>query len=115
MAGIIVAGVDPDGTPSVYAIPLGGSLHKKPFTIGGSGSTYIYGYCDAAYKDGMNKEEAIEFVKNGIIFIYSTVAVSLAMSRDGSSGGVIRLACITKEGVERIFVPGNKLPTFWEG
>jgi 20S proteasome subunit beta 1 len=65
MAGIIVAGVDPDGTPSVYSVPLGGSLHKKPFTIGGSGSTYIYGYCDAAYKEGMNKEEAIDFVKNG--------------------------------------------------
>lgn len=37
------------------------------------------------------------------------------MSRDGSSGGVIRLAVITKAGVERVFVPGNKLPTFWEG
>ena len=65
MAGIIVAGVDPDGTPSVYSVPLGGSLHKKPFTIGGSGSTYIYGYCDSVYKDNMTKEEAIEFVKNG--------------------------------------------------
>jgi 20S proteasome subunit beta 1 len=37
------------------------------------------------------------------------------MSRDGSSGGVIRLAVITEDGVERIFVPGNKLPTFFEG
>jgi 20S proteasome subunit beta 1 len=32
------------------------------------------------------------------------------MSRDGSSGGVIRLAVITKDGVERLFVPGNELP-----
>lgn len=38
------------------------------------------------------------------------IALSLAMSRDGSSGGVIRLAVITKDGVERLFVPGNKLP-----
>ena len=30
----------------------------------GSGSTYVYGYCDATYKDGMSKEETIEFVKN---------------------------------------------------
>jgi 20S proteasome subunit beta 1 len=37
------------------------------------------------------------------------------MSRDGSSGGVIRMAVITQEGVERIFVPGNQLPTFWVG
>ena len=32
------------------------------------------------------------------------------MSRDGSSGGVIRLAVITKEGVDRLFVDGNDLP-----
>lgn len=32
------------------------------------------------------------------------------MSRDGSSGGVIRMAIITEKGVERIFVPGDKLP-----
>ena len=37
------------------------------------------------------------------------------MSRDGSSGGTIRMAIITKDNVERIFVPGDKLPTFWEG
>ncbi|TPX62965.1 hypothetical protein PhCBS80983_g00093 [Powellomyces hirtus] len=105
-AGIIVAGWDKYDGPSVYTIPLGGSIHKQPFSIGGSGSTYIYGYCDAAYKEGMTKEEAIEFTKNSI---------ALAMSRDGSSGGVIRLAIIDKTGVERIFVPGNKLPRFWEG
>ena len=37
------------------------------------------------------------------------------MSRDGSSGGVIRMCVITEEGVERLFVPGNELPRFWEG
>jgi 20S proteasome subunit beta 1 len=37
------------------------------------------------------------------------------MSRDGSSGGVIRMAVIEKSGVERLFVPGDKLPRFWEG
>lgn len=63
-AGIIVAGWDKYDGPSVYSIPLGGSLHKQPFSIGGSGSTYIYGYCDAAFKDNMTKDEAIEFAKN---------------------------------------------------
>lgn len=38
------------------------------------------------------------------------IALALAMARDGSSGGVIRLAVITKEGVERLFIPGNELP-----
>lgn len=44
-----------------------------------------------------------------------SIALSLAMSRDGSSGGVIRMCVITEEGVERLFVPGNELPRFWEG
>lgn len=34
----------------------------------GSGSTYIYGYCDAKYKDNMTREECEEFVKNCKIF-----------------------------------------------
>jgi 20S proteasome subunit beta 1 len=37
------------------------------------------------------------------------------MSRDGSSGGVIRMCVITEDSVERLFVPGNELPKFWEG
>jgi 20S proteasome subunit beta 1 len=37
------------------------------------------------------------------------------MSRDGSSGGVIRMCVITEDGVERLFIPGDQLPTFWEG
>lgn len=37
------------------------------------------------------------------------------MSRDGSSGGTIRMCVITEEGAERIFIPGNELPRFWEG
>lgn len=36
------------------------------------------------------------------------------MSRDGSSGGTIRMAIITEAGVERVFVPGNELPRFWD-
>ena len=42
-------------------------------------------------------------------------ALALAMSRDGSSGGTIRMCVITEDGVERLFVPGDKLPRFWEG
>lgn len=37
-------------------------------------------------------------------------ALALAMARDGSSGGVIRMAVITEKGVERLFVPGDQLP-----
>lgn len=54
--------------------------------MGGSGSGFIYGYCDANYKPGMSFEEAKAFCIS---------AVSLAMKRDGSSGGIIRLVNIT--------------------
>jgi 20S proteasome subunit beta 1 len=37
------------------------------------------------------------------------------MARDGSSGGVIRMCAITEGGVERLFVPGDQLPKFWQG
>ncbi|KAJ1668442.1 Proteasome subunit beta type-1 [Coemansia sp. RSA 1813] len=105
-AGIIVAGWDKvDGT-SVYEIPLGGSIHKQNFALGGSGSVYIYGYCDKTFRPNMTKEECVEFVRS---------SVSLAMTRDGSSGGVIRLAVITEDNVERIFVPGNQLPPQYLG
>ena len=39
-----------------------------------------------------------------------TPALSLAMNRDGSSGGVIRTVVIDKDGVERSFLNGNDLP-----
>lgn len=89
----------------VFCIPLGGALVQQPFAIGGSGSTYIYGYCDANYKEGMTKAECQAFVKN---------ALALAMARDGSSGGVIRLVTVDKDGTDREFFAGDKLPSFWE-
>ncbi|EDR12933.1 20S proteasome subunit [Laccaria bicolor S238N-H82] len=105
-AGIIVAGWDKDAGPSVYNIPVGGGMFRQPWAIGGSGSTYVYGYCDATYKEGWGREETVEFVRN---------TLALAMSRDGSSGGVIRMCVITEDKVERLFVPGDQLPKFWEG
>lgn len=104
-AGIIVAGWDEEGG-GVWNVPLGGGSFRQPWAIGGSGSTYVYGYCDATYKEGMNEIETLDFVRN---------TLALAMSRDGSSGGCIRMCVITKDKVERHFVPGNELPRFWEG
>ncbi|KAL9099565.1 MAG: hypothetical protein Q9163_004958 [Psora crenata] len=96
-AGMIIAGYDQRNGGNVYSIPLGGSLHKQPYAIGGSGSTYIYGYCDSYWKEGMSEEEGIEFVKG---------ALKEAIKWDGSSGGVIRLVVLTKEGaVRHLYLP----------
>jgi len=105
-AGIIVAGWDKEDGPSVYNIPVGGGIFRQPWAIGGSGSTYVYGYCDSTYRPGWNREQTMKFVRD---------TLALAMSRDGSSGGVIRMRVITKDSVESIYVPGNELPHFWEG
>ena len=92
LAGVIVAGHDDADGGSVYVIPLGGTCLKVPFAIGGSGSTYIYGHVDHTYKPNMSLAECKVFVKE---------AVTRAMCRDGSSGGIIRLVCINADGVER--------------
>ena len=45
-----------------------------------------------------------------IDFILIFSAVSLAMSRDGSSGGCIRLVNISKDFEKREFIPYNNIP-----
>uniref|UniRef100_A0A8D1TZ27 Proteasome 20S subunit beta 9 n=1 Tax=Sus scrofa TaxID=9823 RepID=A0A8D1TZ27_PIG len=89
-AHLMVAGWDQREGGQVYGT-MGGMLIRQPFAIGGSGSTYIYGYVDAAYKPGMSPEECRRFTTN---------AIALAMNRDGSSGGVIYLVTITAAGVD---------------
>lgn len=105
-AGILVAGWDKRKGGQVYCVPIGGMCTRLPIGIGGSGSTYVYGYVDANYKPNMEKEECINFVVN---------TVALAMSRDGSSGGCVRVGIITKDGIERRVILGTELPKFFEG
>jgi len=97
-AGIIVAGFDDKTNKGeVFSIPLGGSVHKQDYAIAGSGSAFIYGYCDKNYKNDMSKDETVNFMKHSL---------SQAIKWDGSSGGVIRMVVLTKEGVERlVFYP----------
>ncbi|XP_067005376.1 proteasome subunit beta type-6 [Anabrus simplex] len=105
-AGIIVAGWDKRKGGQVYCIPIGGMCVRQPVAIGGSGSTYVYGFVDASFKPKMQKNECLEFVTN---------TLALAMARDGSSGGIIRLGVINAKGIERLTVLGDQLPKFYEG
>jgi len=105
-AGIIVAGWDSKLGGQVYTIPLGGMIVRNPLGAGGSGSTYIYGYLDENYRVGMTKQECEEFVKT---------AVGLAINRDGSSGGAIRLATITDKGIERKVFTGEQITQYNRG
>ena len=113
-AGMICAGYDHElGRGVIYTVGPGGIvLEEKFWAAGGSGSSYILGHLDSWYAnqrrgsrnkmsgDGFlpdedtmlqlpSEEEAIEFVSN---------AIQLAMERDGSSGGFIRMYVIDRFG-----------------
>lgn len=90
----------------IYSVPIGGMVQRQAVSIGGSGSSYVYGYVDANFKPNMTKEQAVQFVTN---------TLTLAINRDGSSGGVVRLGVITEKGVDRSVVLGDQLPKFYEG
>lgn len=64
MAGILVAGWDKRKGGQVYSIPIGGMCVRQPVSIGGSGSSYVYGYVDANYKSGMSRDDCVNFVTN---------------------------------------------------
>ncbi|KAF7642450.1 hypothetical protein LDENG_00257820 [Lucifuga dentata] len=74
---------------------------RQAVAVGGSGSTYIYGFMDSNYRPGLSRQQCLDLTAS---------ALTLAMERDGSSGGVVRLATISEEGVERRVILGNQLP-----
>lgn len=51
--------------PQVYTVPMGGMIVRQPVSVGGSGSSYIYGFMDSNYKPGMTKEECLHFCTQG--------------------------------------------------
>ncbi|KAK3217670.1 hypothetical protein Dsin_011640 [Dipteronia sinensis] len=76
----------------------GSVVIEQPFVIGGYGSSYLYGFFDRAWKQGMTKQEAEQLVLK---------ALSLAISRDGATGGIVRTVTINSQGVNRNFCPGD--------
>lgn len=98
-AALIIAGYDK--SPKINKVNVCGTIEKDlDISIGGSGSGFIYGYCQVHYRPDMDLEEALDFART---------SVSLAIMRDNSSGGVIRMATITKDKITRYFVPGDKI------
>lgn len=100
-AGIIVGGWDPINGGSVFNIPLGGAMIQHHYAMGGSGSIFLYAWMDKQYRPGMTKDQCLQLVRE---------AVSHALSRDGSSGGVVRTMCLSKDGAEHTTLPWNRIP-----
>lgn len=97
MGEMIVAGWDKHNGGQVYKCAMGGSLIRRPYSTGGSGSIFIAAYCEANFRPGMTREQAMEFVDS---------ALRLAMSSDGSSGGSVRKVIIDASGVQRTYTGG---------
>lgn len=99
-AGLLIAGYDDVAGGQVFAVPVGGSMLRVPYSAGGSGSIFVMGLIDARWKPGMNEEECRDFVKK---------CVAHAIARDGSSGGMIRLITVKKEGVNEECILGENV------
>ena len=93
---MICSGWDPYKGYQIYQVNSSGLCTEDDWALSGSGSTFIWGYVDANYKPNMSKLECAEFIKS---------CIALAIYRDSSSGGIIRLLDITKDKVEREYVP----------
>lgn len=50
-----------------------GMMVRQSFAITGSGSSYIYGYVNATFWEGMTKDECLKFTANALGVGYGTV------------------------------------------
>ncbi|CAI5448635.1 unnamed protein product [Caenorhabditis angaria] len=90
-ASVLVAGYDDKLGGQLYALPIGGFVTRQRSTASGSGSTFVQGFLDSKWRPDLTLEECKAIVKQ---------AVGLAVFRDGSSGGVVRVATIDKTGTK---------------
>jgi 20S proteasome subunit beta 1 len=97
----VIGGWDPDGGYQLYHISVSGLLLRRKIVLTGSGSGFIYSWCDANYREDFTLQEATDFAVR---------AVAHAMVRDGSCGGVINVVQITEESVKRLTVKPKSLP-----
>mmetsp|Transcript_8092 Transcript_8092/g.16134 ORF Transcript_8092/g.16134 Transcript_8092/m.16134 type:complete len:219 (+) Transcript_8092:355-1011(+) len=99
--GFICAGWDLFHGGQIYTITQGGAILRRKLALSGSGSLFINAFCDANFREKMKRKECKNFLGR---------AISLAILRDGSTGGVVRLCNISNSGIERsIFFPDSKI------
>lgn len=85
----------------LYKIASDGTVIPSDILISGSGSAFIYGYMDKEYKPNMEFKEALDF---------AVTMVRLAINRDNSSGGVVRVATMNEnKEIKRYLLEGDKV------
>jgi len=89
---LILGGFDAAGS-HVYSLDAAGGAIPDKYTAGGSGSPYVFGVLEDNYKDDLTTDEGIDLAVR---------AITAAKNRDSSSGGMISVAVITKEGFKEV-------------
>lgn len=95
IVGILVAGVDEDGTTSLYTIePAGGVYKVNEYDANfSSGMPYILGLLERQWKSDLTVKEGVELALE---------ALKSSTQRDVGSGNGIDIMTITKEGVKHV-------------
>jgi proteasome beta subunit len=93
IVGILVAGVDEDGTSSLYTIePAGGVYKVSEYDANfSSGMPYILGLLERQWKPDLSVKEGVELALE---------ALKASTQRDVGSGNGIDIMTITKDGVK---------------
>jgi 20S proteasome subunit beta 1 len=95
--GFICGGWDRFHGSQLYSINQGGALFKQAFLLTGSGSIYINSFCQANYQENMSYSQSRDFIIK---------AISMAINRDGNTGGIIKLCSINFNGIKKeIIIP----------
>ena len=95
IAGLMVGGVNEDGTAELYSVePAGSVMVVKDFDANfSSGMPYILGLLERSYKQDTTVEEGVEL---------AIEAIKAASERDTGSGQGVDVFTITKEGIKHI-------------
>jgi proteasome beta subunit len=95
MAGLMVGGVNKDGTSELYSVePAGSTTKVEDFDANfSSGMPYILGMLETNYKKDITLEEGIKLAAD---------AIKSAIERDPASGCGIDIATITKDGIKYV-------------
>ena len=110
-ASLICAGYDGSGG-RIFPIAIGGGAmwEEEVFCVSGSGSTFLLGYLDSLKLSSSklySENQAVDLIKK---------LLQLSISRDGASGGFIRMVILKKGGAEeKTFYPEMLKPSELSG
>ncbi len=95
IVGMIVGGVNEDGTAELFSIEPAGSVMKvKDYDANfSSGMPYILGLLERTYKKDLSVKEGVELAKE---------CIKASTQRDVGSGNGIDVFSITKEGIKHV-------------